>query len=374
MTLLVVSTVHSADDTRIRERLIRTLSERFEVRYATRAPGPADAGGLSWEPLSGGRVVRWWRALLLLLSPGWDVAVIHDPELVPAAVIARFWRRRPVVFDVHEDLAAQIASKEWIPYALRGPFRVLSRLLYRLADSVLILTLAEAGYRQLFRRNHPVFPNYPMYVDWPDPVEHGDGRVVYLGDVTHARGVTDAAAAALKAGLTLRIVGPVPGSLVADLGGVELYGRLPNPEALRVAASSALGISPLRDAPNYRDSLPTKVIEYLALGLPVVATNLPGTRTVAEDWEAVWLVPPGDIDAMALALREASNPEVRVLARSRAAYVRSRYVWPRAEVLDWFSALEEKAQSPGEVHRRQGRGNGDGSGPDASNGSESRQN
>lgn len=353
MTVLVVSTVHSADDTRIRERLVRTLSDGFEVVYATRPPGPSDRSGLTWVGLHGGRARRWWAALRLLASGGWDVAVIHDPELIPAAVVARVVRRRPVVFDVHEDLGAQIATKEWIPRWLRPPARLLARFLYWLAERALVLTLAEEGYRGLFRRDHPVFPNHPTYVGWPDPVEEGDGTVVYVGDVSVVRGVVDAAEAARRSGLRFRVVGPVPESLRGSLTDAELLGRRPNPEALRLAASATVGISPLRDAPNYRQSLPTKVLEYLALGLPVVATDLPGTREVAGRWDGVWLVPPGDVDAMAGALREAAHPEARALARSRAAQVRTRFIWPRATVLDWYRRLAQEAETPGEVHHRQ---------------------
>lgn len=359
MTVLVVSTVHSADDTRIRERLVRTLSQGFEVRYATRLPRPTDTEGMTWVPLRGSRLRRWLRALQLLLGSGWDVAVVHDPELIPAAVVARAWRRKPIVFDVHEDLVAQIVAKEWIPAILRGPFRGLARLLYRLAESLLVLSLAEDGYRRLFVRDHPVFPNFPTYRNWPEPVPEGDGRVVYVGDVSAARGVTDAAEATARTGLPFLLVGPVPEALRADLAGIETLGRLPNPEALRVAASAGIGISPLRDLPNYRHSLPTKVIEYLALGLPVVATDLPGTRAVTEGWEAVWLVPPGDTEAMAEALREASRPEARVSARTRAADVRARFVWPDTEILSWYRTLAEKPPAPGEVHSGQGRGNGE---------------
>ena len=60
--VLVLSTVHWPDDTRIRERLIRTLAADFEVDYATRTPGPSDITGLQWLPLRGGRAVRWFRA------------------------------------------------------------------------------------------------------------------------------------------------------------------------------------------------------------------------------------------------------------------------------------------------------------------------
>jgi glycosyltransferase involved in cell wall biosynthesis len=363
MTVLVLTTVHFADDTRIRERLIRTLATEFSVIYATRTPGPADHSGLTWRPLRGGRARRWWGALRALLAGSWDVAVIHDPELIPAGVIARALRRRPIVFDVHEDLAAQIVAKDWIPALLRPLVRRAARVLYRIAERTLQLTLAEDSYRRLFRGDHPVFPNFPRYEGWPDPVSEGDGSVVYVGDVRPARGVSDAARACARAGVPFRVIGPsdpVFSTALQQAGGeVRLQGRHPNPETLDLMRTASAGISPLRPLPNYVDSIPTKVIEYLAMGLPVVATDLPGTRQVLDGFGAVWIVPSGDIDAMATAVREAVRSESRAAALARATEVRSSFRWPESAVLAHYRSLGRKheTESPGDVHQDQGQGN-----------------
>ncbi len=352
MTVLVVTTVHSADDTRIRERLIRTLAMRFQVRYATRAPGPTDSTGLDWLPLHGGRLRRWWAALGTLLTSRWDVAVIHDPELVPAGVIARFLLRRPVVFDVHEDLAAQIVAKDWLPRPTRPLARLLSRVIYRMGETFLDLTLAEESYRRLFRRQHPVFPNYPRYEGWPEPGGEGDGTVIYVGDVRPERGVTDAAQACAIAGIPLTVVGPgepVFSERLAEVGGdVKMLGRRPHREALTLMGRASVGISPLRSLPNYIDSVPTKVVEYMAMGLPVVATDLPGTRMVVDGFEAVWLVPPGEVRSMARAVSEAATPASRVLAMSRVDRVRASFRWPEDSVLSHYSRLagEQEPDTP----------------------------
>ena len=57
---------------------------------------------------------------------------------------------------------------------------------------------------------------------------------------------------------------------------LEIVGPLPHFEAMAVVAGASVGFSLLHDLPNYRASMPTKVIEYLAMGVPVVASDLPG--------------------------------------------------------------------------------------------------
>lgn len=343
-TVLVVTTVHWPDDTRIRERLIRTLAETFEIRYASREPGPTDTSDLRWIPLRGGRLRRNLSALRHCLLPGWDVLVVHDPELLPAAMLARLTRRRPVVFDVHENIPATALTRDWVPWVVRRPLAGLANALLRLADRMLTITLAEGAYATLFTRSHVVFPNHPDTSRYPEPVG-GDGSVVYLGDVTLERGAEVATDAAAIHGRTMRFVGRVDDHLQSRLrsraasANLQFIGRLPNQDALATIRTSGVAIAPLLDTPNYRESAPTKILEYLALGLPVVASDLPGTRQLVEGLEAVQLVPPGDHRALAEAIDRSADPEVRVIAARQAEDVRERYRWPGEEVTGFYRSL-----------------------------------
>lgn len=345
--ILVLTTVHPPDDTRIRERLIRSLNGVGQVIYATRDPGPTDKSDLTWLRLGGGRIGRNLIAVRLLLGRRWDLAILHDPETIPAGVLARLVRRSTVVFDVHEDLPAQIASKTWVPMRARPAFRALSRGLYRLAERFLVLSLAEPGYRSLFKGDHPVFANFPRSSTFPDPRAIGDGSAVYVGDITRARGIEEALAASDRSGVRLVAVGRVDDDLAQSLStrarslGVDLTltGHLPNPEAMARMSLASVGLSPLRDEANYRDSLPTKTLEYLAMGVPVVATDLPGTRSVLGDLKAVWFVPPGDVTAMATAIEQAVRPEARTAAVEQATEVRDRFRWPEEEVRSFYREL-----------------------------------
>ena len=344
-TALVVTTVHWPDDTRIRERLIRTLGRNFEVTFATRSPGPSDPSGLDWVPLEGGRLRRNLSVLRVCLRGQWDVLVVHDPELIPAAMASRLVHRRPVVLDVHENIPAIAMTREWVPRALRRPLAGVMRWILRLAERALTITLAEEGYLELFAREHVVFPNYPDTGRYPEP-KPGDRSVVYLGDVTAERGARVAVEACRTAGLALTLVGRVGDELRQELSesfphgpGVRFTGELANPVALEEIRGRGVAISPLLDLPNYRHSAPTKVLEYLALGLPVVASDLPGTRSLVAGLEAVELVTPGDPDLLAAAMLRSLEPEVRHSAARQAPRVRESFRWPGDEVTRFYLSL-----------------------------------
>lgn len=345
-TILVMTTVHWPDDTRIRERLIRTLSSEFRVLYAARSPGPTDAEGLQYLELKSGRLSRNWSAIRMALSNHWDVLVVHDPELLVCAVLARMRRRRPVVFDVHEDIPASVYTRSWVPRTARRPLSLLMRAVLRLVEPALTISLAEPGYQRLFARPHPTFPNHPDTTNYPEASVDSHRSVIYLGDVTFGRGVDVAVAACSSLGVPLRLVGRVTPETEALLGmgstlgdDLTFYGLTPNQEALDLVAGSSVGLAPLRDLPNYRHSQPTKILEYLAVGIPVVATDLPGTRELVAGLDAVFLVESGDVDALADGIAKARTPDMARVARAQAPSIRARFRWPAEQVLDFYRVL-----------------------------------
>jgi glycosyltransferase involved in cell wall biosynthesis len=114
---------------------------------------------------------------------------------------------------------------------------------------------------------------------------------------------------------------------------LEVLGFLPHRRAMEIAGGASAGLSLLHDLPNYADSLPTKVIEYLEMGLPVVASDLPGTRAAVAGRGGVALVPPGDPAAAAGALDAIlAGGEARRAAAAQAPSLRESLVWPDDEV------------------------------------------
>lgn len=344
--VLVVSSVHPPDDPRIRHKLVETLRDHADVTLAVRAPGPATAAGFVVVPLRGGRLRRTLAASWRIVRGGYDVISVHDPELLPAAIVAGLLGCR-VVFDLHENLPGQLRTKDWLPASLRRPASVLAAVLLRLAERVIEITLAEEGYVPLFREPHPVFPNY-LVVDERELVapERRTG-IVYLGDITEARGLLTAVEAIGRSGVAapLTLIGRCGDDFKARLeaaaeahdANLVMTGFLTPREAMAELARHALAISPLHDTPNYRHSLPTKLLEYLALGLPVVASDLPGSRDLLDTTPGIVWVPPGDVAALASAIAEAiADEDLAHTASAIAPDIRRRYLWPAAEVRRFY--------------------------------------
>ena len=75
-------------------------------------------------------------------------------------------------------------------------------------------------------------------------------------------------------GIAVELIGQADAAARAHIeaGGdaVHWHGFVPNAEALRLVEGALAGLSLLQDEANFRHSMPTKVAEYMARGVPVV--------------------------------------------------------------------------------------------------------
>ena len=318
--VLVMTVVHDPDDARIRYRqLTALLAAGMQVTYAApfeashrRPPEGVTAVDL---PRAAGRqrltAISSARRLLHKIGPEHDLALLHDPELLLA--VPGLDRRRPplVVWDVHEDTAAALRMKSWLPRAVRPLTGAAVRAAERWAEGRCSLLLAEEGYRDRFRREHPVVPNsVPVPREKPPPPQAE--RVVYLGRITRARGALEMIELGrrLAGDVRVELIGPADVDVAGMIahahteGWIMHHGFVPNRQALGLLPGSLAGLALLHDEPNYAVSRPTKVMEYMACGVPVVTTPNAAAAELVGRYRTGTVVPFGDVDAAEAAVRE----------------------------------------------------------------------
>lgn len=67
---------------------------------------------------------------------------------------------------------------------------------------------------------------------------------------------------------------------------VKLMGRMPQLDALRIAKSAQVGLSPIPRSPLFDVASPTKTVEYMALGIPVVGNDQPEQAQILNESQA----------------------------------------------------------------------------------------
>ncbi len=364
MRVVVCTIVHHPADARIYHRQIRALLDAgHEVRYIapvgtqdfdTERAGPSLH--LTPVPRASGRrragAILAARSALARQATDADLMLIHDPELLLALPPRR--RRPPVIWDVHEDTAAALGTKPWLPRPLRPPAAAAVHTAERMAERYVHLILAEHGYVARFGLPHPVVPNTTYVPDVPAPPDD-DRRVVYVGHLSPDRGTAEMIELARLLhphGVTVELIGPADARARAQIepaqaaGLLRWHGFVPNDQAMPMLDGALAGLSLLHDEPNFRHSMPTKVVEYMARGVPVVTTPLPAAAELARGHECGFVVPFGDPAAAADAVLELDRdfPLRAKMGRRGHEAAYSSLGWP-SDAREFVAQLESWAKS-----------------------------
>jgi|HubBroStandDraft_6_1064221.scaffolds.fasta_scaffold27292_2 glycosyltransferase involved in cell wall biosynthesis len=179
------------------------------------------------------------------------------------------------------------------------------------------------------------------------PKGSGTG-LIYFGTLSAWQGVELAiralAQVCSQARATLTVIGAASGrerdallGLAAKLGVVENIAVLPPVTQAELAghlgdADVSLAPLTLNDRNLVQGCCPLKILESMAAGVPVIASDLPVVRELGEDGEHFLLVKPGSVDQIAeavLRLVRESGLAAKIAEQGRAHAVKN-YTWKRA--------------------------------------------
>jgi hypothetical protein len=296
-------------------------------------------------------------ALALARSSRPDVVQFHDPELIFAALALRKGSCR-VIYDVHEDVPADIRSKRWIPSLLRPLVALLAGMVERLTarrfDAIVAATPAIAerfrgyGARVVLVRNS-VKPAEFAQESMPARRRR---QAAYAGRISFDRGLVEMVEACRAAGLPLVLAGNIGAEEKVWLErrgeGAEWRGRLDRAGVARLLSESSVGICLLHPEPNYLHALPTKLFEYMAAGLPVVTSDLPVSSEIVEQARCGVVVAHGDSRALkeALLLLAGDGTQARVMGSRGLAAVSRLYNWEHdaARLIELYEHLSPQAR------------------------------
>jgi glycosyltransferase involved in cell wall biosynthesis/GT2 family glycosyltransferase len=272
-----------------------------------------------------------------------DVVIAESPPLFTAvsAVWIKRMRRAKLVLNVADlwpESAVQLGALK-NPAAIRGA-EAMERFAYRNADRI---TAPTPGVARAIEA-HPEFrgrvrhlPN-AVDIDRFDPAAHPpppDGPVIYCGTVGLAQGVRTL----LEAALELEETGHEREFLIVgdgaeradlerlaakwDLKTVTFTGRVRHEEVPKMIQSASMAVMLLRDVPLFADALPTKLLEYMAAGRPVVAAAAGQVAELVASTSAGLVCPPENSHAVADAIRFVSGDpiEAREMGERGRRYV-----------------------------------------------------
>lgn len=303
--------------------------------------------------VDGVRVVRVKRRGVVFRNPlaplrraiPWDAEVVHVPATYAfVSDVVPLLERRATVLDYHFDVHGTSAPMRAAAWTHR---QTLGRGMLR-ATRVVCKSLDYARHSRVLRRvPEPRLRWVPNGVD-VDEFDADAARgedVVCVGRLVPYKGVDVLVRAAPRihreTGARVVVIGDGPErarlEAMAKGAPVEFLGRLPREEVRRRLATARVAVLP---SVNSQEAFGIALLEAMASGAPVVASDLPGVREVAKLGGIT--APPCDPDALAQAVALAwHKPAAFGSPRDLRARVAATYGWPA--VLDRWERVYREA-------------------------------
>lgn len=344
-----ITTVHNSNDIRIFHKECRSLVHaNYDVYHIAQGENREDSGvhvvGLGNRPdRRRERMTSYTKsAYENAIKLDCDIYHLHDPELLPLGLKIKKTGKK-VIFDSHENVPEQILDKKWIPSPLRKVISLLysayeTYVIERL-DAVVAATPHIAEHFKGKLKNIIVINNYPMLDDIVFHKKSFSERKViacYAGGISSARGEQVMIKAMEGIDGQLILAGEHPETerhTNYDKSNVSYLGNIVRKEVNELYGNSRVGVVLYQPAANHYEAQPIKMFEYMAAGLPVVASNFPLWKEIIEENNCGFCVDPMDVVAVHKAIYKLlSNPDIgQEMGLNGRKAVSERYNWNSEE-------------------------------------------
>lgn len=318
-----------------------------------RQPALAGAGGIDGLQQLSRRLAITTVYYLQGIGLAWRTspALVHanDYNTMWIGIAAKLLRGSRLIYDSHELWPDRNGRPEWRPWLL-----LCEALFVRIADTTIT---TSPGYAAAIAGRYRVAPplvirNIPAGNPRGQAGEQAQRAhdqtaplAVYIGGLIPGRGIEQAIRAlARTSDMRLELIGPGSASYrsglircaeeagVADR--VRLAPAVPPNAVLDALADADLGLMLIEPVcRSYELTLPNKLFEYAAAGLPILASDLPVIGPLVRSEQLGEVVPSGDVELIAEAMRRLAEPVLNRQLRERALSFARRVTWAQEQPL-----------------------------------------
>jgi glycosyltransferase involved in cell wall biosynthesis len=348
--------VHSAFDARIFAKECRSLARAgFQVTLIAPHTEDATVDGVRIKAVrtfrGKGRAYRMTATAWHVFRAGWgekgDIYHFHDPELIPAALALRACGKK-VIYDVHENVPEDILLKQYLPLWSR---RLVAWLIGTMETAAsrrfsALVTVSPAIAERFTSSNSKtvLVHNFPepkeLEVAAERPWEVREPMVAFPGGILPERGIRQMVHAMAcfpeRTKATLEIASAeFPQDLWDELTQhsgwkrVRYLGHRSRKQIVEMLGRASAGLVLYLPEGQNHCAMPHKLFEYMAAGIPVIASDMPHWRRLLDGVDCALFVDPRKPQAIADAIQFViEHPaEAARMGRIGREAVHARYNW-----------------------------------------------
>jgi glycosyltransferase involved in cell wall biosynthesis len=324
----VITSAHNVADARLHRLADALVRHGCTVEVIALGKSEDAPLGVHFRSAQGGNGFRYriLRDLLLPLRTTGKVVVVLAPDLLPITWLVTRIRKQKLVADIYEDYLQLLRDRSWAKGLIGALATVVARTATMIAARAELTTVADAQVPPFRATNRLVVRNLPdMNVLTPSGDLDEMARAIYIGDLRSSRGLRT----------MIKVVELTPkwkfdfvGAIAPDDQGfvndwlasnpaanrATFHGRQSPINSWKLAKGAWVGLSLLESTPAFVDAVPSKLYEYLAVGLAIISTPLPrcvtlihesGSGVIASDPKAIseQLIEWGDDPTALMAIR-----------------------------------------------------------------------
>ena len=343
------STVHNVADTRVFHReCIAIHRAGFDVVLIVPNGRDDEIDNIKIKhiPIVRGRLRRFFistfQVLIACYREKADIYHYHDPELMIAGMILRLSGKK-VIIDIHDDVLYFMNNKHYLPISIRKPIGLgvlmLQKFLILFHSGVVTAT---PFISKRFGKRHVIsvqnFPEYSRFERCKQiPYDQRPLKFIFTGVMHEKAGFINylKTASLFDSDYTIDIVGRFsPQSLVKKLqpySAIQFKPWMEYDSVLHEIMSSRAGLCLYPSTPQFVESYPRKFFEYMAAGIPVIASDFPLWREIIHKNGAGLLVNPESPEDISDAIKwiATNQTEAKQMGKNGRKLVEEIYCWEK---------------------------------------------
>jgi len=357
-SIFVGTSVHSWNDPRIFYKEAISMAKKYNVEI--HAPADFDFkeeqnvkifGLPLWQRVGERRLIRKLLFKRVKESSA-DVFHFHDPELIFLGLYVKLFKKKKVIYDIHEDIYSAILLRKWIPTKF---FRKAVALFYSRTEKWCcvffdLIIFAEQYYKELFSNkiksksvdilNFPIQQKKAKYKERNDFV-----KVIYTGNVTADRGAYNMIACLryliqTNHKIKLFLVGQLKSEKIISMiendlelsKHIELIGKRKFVDRLEINKhyeNADIGLVLISSTTHYERKLLTKFFEYMQHEIPMIISNFTEWERFIAETKCGICVDPKDPSAVGEAVEYLINNQqaAETMGKNGKKAIQEKYNW-----------------------------------------------